>query len=429
MTFTSILEHNIYKPIKNRENNSPTQVYEMSVPKIHSGKAIASIFTLLVIAAFLSATVQPALNASDKYWAKYEFHGYTKDKSKHFVAYVYVDLSDPRWPDEKITDVKIVKGHFDDTELAGIDTAVSMLIDYLIDIVADPENLPSNGVIQTKKYNTTVYEVYDTQTYLLKYARLGSEEEGNYIYEMKLIDTNVKPGWLGTTTTSEAQPPVQATSSSSESTLGVKTGQYVAYHLEFNLVNKKTGEKLKGSGDVKITLEVEEGYVGVQNAQTSNLNIEGLPKDATEGDFKTLVENFVGYYIPVWKDPKELPDDGVVEKDVGKLKATLAYDVKTGLLKNAYVAGENEEATGEVKITLIDTDVPSLKSAVGEEPAGAAGGGGFGGILTAAIGAVIAAAIAVVFTLIKKRRAKTATYGAYGPTYPPPPGTPPPPPG
>ncbi len=429
MTFTSILEHNIYKPTKIGKNNGPTQVYEMSVPKIHSGKAIASIFTLLVIAAFLSATVQPALNASDKYWAKYEFHGYTKDKSKHFVAYVYVDLSDPRWPDEKITDVKIVKGHFDDTELAGIDTAVSMLIDYLINIVADPEDLPSNGVIQTKKYNTTVYEVYDTQTYLLKYARLGSEEEGNYIYEMKLVDTNVKPGWLGTTTTSEAQLPAQVTSSSSGGALGVKTGQYVTYHLEFNVIDKDTGEAIKGSGDVKFTLKVVEGYVGAQDVRASNVKVGELPKDATEEEFKSFLEDFIGDYVSLWINPKELPADGVREEDIGKFKATITYDVKTGLLKNAYLTPKSEDVGGDVKITLIDTDVPSLKSAVSEEPAGATGGGGFGGILTAAIGAVIAATIAVVFTLIKKRRAKTATYGAYGPTYPPPPGTPPPPPG
>ncbi len=406
----------------------------MSVLNIRSGRAVASILALLVIMASLSATMQPALNASDEYWAKYEFHGYNKDKSRYFIAYVYVDLSDPTWPSEEVTDIKIVSGRFDDAELAGIKTAVSVLISNLIDIVADPEELPPNGVIQTKKYNITVYEVYDTHTYLLKYAKVGSEEESKYMYEIKLIDTNVKPGWLGTTatSTSEPQPPTQTTSSSSESTLGVKTGQYVTYHLEFNLVNKKSGDVLKGSGDVRITLEAGEDYINIQNAKVSNIKVEELPKGATEDDFKTFVENFIGYYIPVWIDPKELPPDGIKSTTIGKLNATIAYDVKTGLLKNVYLSGENEEASGEAKIALIDTNVPQLKGAINEEPAGAvgSGGGGFGGLLTAAIGAVIAAAIAVVFMLlVKKRRARTATHGAYGPAYPPPPGTPPPPPG
>ena len=406
----------------------------MSVPKIHSGKAVASILALLVIMAFLSAAAQPSLNASDKYWAKYEFHVYSKDGSKHLVAYVYVDLSDPQFPDEKVTGVKVVSGKFDETELAGADAAISMLIDYFIDIVADPESLPPDGVVQLKKYNTTVYEVYDTQTYLLKYAKLGGEnEKGDYIYEMKLVDTNVKPGWLGateTTTTSATQSPVQVTSSSSGGTLSVKTGQYVTYHLEFDVIDKDSGDVIKGSGDVKITLKVSDGYVSAQDVKVSNLKVDKLPKDATIDQFESLMEKFIGYYISLWVDPKKLPADGMKEEDVGKFKAAISYDVKTGLLKNAYLTPKSEDVGGSVKITLIDTDVASLKGAAGEEPAGATGGGGgFGGILMAVIGAVVAAAITMVFVLLKKRKARTATYGAYGPAYPPPPGNPPPPPG
>ncbi len=405
----------------------------MSGSKIRSRSTLQALLalTLLVTVIAASATL-PSTAAGGKYWAKYEFHGYNRDKSDYIIFYVYVDLSDPHFPDVNITGYKIVAGDYesDPTMLPGAKSGAELVMGNLIDFVADPENLPPDGVVKREVYNVTVYEVYDTNTYLLKYAKIGSEETTKYIYEIKLVDTNVEPGWLGGNQATSAAASTTQTAAQTTATQTQSRTLYFTYNLKFDLRDPKSGDTLRASGDVKITVSYDGNHAEDLGSEVLSTHIDSLPSSVTADEFRKFLEGFIGNYIPMWIPPDQLPSDGVYKSTSGNMLVSAIYDTNSGFLKQAVMLPSKESGVeGEgVIIELTDTNYEPLKGeAQAASPGGA--GGGFGGILTAVIGAVIVAAIVTVFIMIKKKRGAKPSYGAYGPAYPPPPQTPPPPPG
>lgn len=193
---------------------------------------------------------------------------------------------------------------------------------------------------------------------------------------------------------------------------------WVIYRVDFDLTETSTGNRLKFTADVKLNLH---GFpatsLNFSDIEVINLNIESLPPNVTEYDIGLNIPSFMAL-TEFYMEPESLPASGTIEMDEGNAHLVATYDKTSGILKS-FTLNMEGGYQGQVKVSMIDTSVSSLKNDV--VPGTAVGGFNPILILAAIIAAIIVVVIAVI-VVIKRRKASSVTYTAgYVPAPPPPP--------
>lgn len=421
-------------------------------------KYLSTIGLLVAVLVVFSMSL-PLLAVGEEYWAKYDLHVYSVNGTGHIVAHIYVNLSDPEFPEANVTDFRVVSG-FEGMDQSSIEYWLSVVVDtlfaYFLNVTMNPTQIPSSGDVSYTTFNFTVNAEYNINTGLLERAEIRPVNEGDYYYVLVLTDTNYGQSTGGVTTTtttvtatSTTQPPTTTSTSVNLS------GKWVTYDIDVKLEDPT--QKVDLIARVRYYLDTYSGEV-------LDLKVREL-RNITEDDVR---EEFSSMPFPLTYNETVLSINGT------DARARLYYDEDSHVLYAFEIYSESNPV-GYLKAHLVDTNIGELKEKIGVIPwegqtptqpspttqssttktstpqqttqpspsTGPASGvqsnqntqhtethmmpfGSSNWIIYIIVGIVVIAVIAGVVVALAMRKKKTAPQ--YYP-YPPPPQPPPPPPG
>jgi hypothetical protein len=205
----------------------------------------------------------------------------------------------------------------------------------------------------------------------------------------------------------------------------IKDGDWADYRITFEVTKISTNEYTKGTITFRITYTVSDEYVDYSlttyNIESYDSNVQDIdPQSVAMGVIQALID-----YIPLYVEPSQLPEDGIISSEDEILNVRAEYDIGTGILKLATFEFPSGDMTGTMRLELTGTSV------AGVAPAAVGGLGGFSGgliIMMIALAIVVVIILVIGIILLKRRKQRQVPYyGAPAPTTIPPP--PPPPPG
>ncbi len=404
----------------------------------------------------LSLTL-PLIARSEEYWARYDLHVYSTDNTDHLIARIYVNLSDPEFPEVNVTSFRIVSG-FENMDQSAIEYWLSVVVDtlfaYFLNVTMDPTQIPSGGDVSYTTFNFTVDAEYNINTGLLERAEIRPVNEGDYYYVLVLTDTNYgqSAGGVTTATTTITAAPTTQPPTTTSTSINL-SGKWVTYDIDVKLEDPT--QKVDLIARVRYHLDTYTGEV-------LDLKVREL-KNMTEDEVR---EEFSSLPFPLTYNETVLNINGT------GARAKLYYDEDSHVLYAFEIYSESSPV-GYLRAHLVDTNINELKEKIGVKPwegqtptqtspitqssttktstpqpttqpspsTGPASGAQSNQktqptetvaplspsnwIIYVIIGIVIAVIAGVAVALVKRRKRSTPQYY----TYPPPPQPPPPPPG
>ncbi len=319
--------------------------------RLNEGKYLSNIGLVIAAIVFLSLSL-PLSAIGEEYWAKYDLHIYSIDNTDHLVANIYVNLTDPEFPETNITGFRIISG-FEDTDQSAIEywlnTAVDTIFAYFINITMDPAQIPQSGDISYTVFNFTVNAEYNTNTGLLERAEIRPVNEGNYYYVLVLTDTNYGQNAGGVTTTTMTVTATSSTPSPTTTSTSINlSGKWVTYDIDVKVEDPT--QKIDLTARVRYYLETSNGEV-------LDLKVREL-ENMTEDEVK---EELSSIPFPLTYNETLLSINGT------SAKAKLYYDEDSHVLYAFEIYSENNPV-GYLKAHLVDTNINELKEKIGVKP-------------------------------------------------------------
>ncbi len=277
----------------------------------------------------------PLLAIGEEYWATYDLHVYSIDNTDHLVAHIYVNLSDPDFPEVKVKDFKVISG-FEDMDQPTIEYWLNVSVDIIfafLKVTMDPAQIPPSGDVSYTEFNITVNAEYNTNTGLLERAEIRSVDENKYYYVLVLTNTNYEQS------TSEITATTTSTSSS---------GKWVTYDIDVKLEDPT--QKVDLIARVRYYLDTYTGEV----LDLKIRELKNMTEDEVRNEFSSLP-------FPLTYNETVLSINGT------GARAKLYYDEDSHVLYAFEIYSESSPV-GYLRAHLVDTNINELKEKIGVKP-------------------------------------------------------------